>query len=127
MQVNKTIYIMKQKLRLNEAQLRNIIKESVKKILMESLEDDIAFEDDLTYDSINTQAYDTIHRMMQKGQPIRWMSVAEEMGFRLETLNTNDMETLKQAIEDAMFEYDNPYYREDADFLYDWNKLKELP
>lgn len=92
---------MKQKIRLTENQLHNIIRKCVN----EALND---YEgNDLNYDSICDQAFSVITRMMEAGKPISWRNVARQMGFRLETLNGDDMELLKDAIEDTMYEIDN--------------------
>ena len=113
---------MKQTIKLRESELKRMISESVRRILREMDND---YEgNDLDYDSIQMQAMSVIPRMHQNGQDVSWRSVAEEMGFRLETLNGEDMELLKDAIEDTMMEDENPYYREDADFE---NDFKNLP
>lgn len=112
---------MKQTIKLRESELKRMISESVKRVLREMDND---YEgNDLDYDSIQMQAMSVIPRMHQNGQDVSWRSVAEEMGFRLETLNGEDMELLKDAIEDTMMEDENPYYREDADFENDFQNL----
>lgn len=113
---------MKRTIKLKESELKRMIAESVRRILREMDND---YEgNDLDYDSIQMQAMSVIPRMHQNGQDVSWRSVAEEMGFRLETLNGEDMELLKDAIEETMMEDENPYYREDADFE---NDFKNLP
>ena len=57
---------------------------------------------DLSEESIIEQAVSTIYKMEQNGEAITWEAVAENMGFRLETLNEADMELLHDAIEHAM-------------------------
>lgn len=92
---------MKQRIRLTESQLHNVIR----KCINEALND---YEgNDLDYQSISDQAFSVITRMMESGMSISWRNVARQMGFRLETLNGEDMELLKDAIEDAMYEIDN--------------------
>lgn len=57
---------------------------------------------DLNFDSIVDQAVSVIDRMQENGEDIKWVDVAKNMGFRLETLNETDMELLHDAIEHAM-------------------------
>jgi len=92
---------MKKKLvRLTESDLHRIVNESVRKVLREWNND---YEgNDLTYDSIKMQAEHIIPQMEQNGEPISWRNVAKQMGFRLETLNGDDMELLKDTIEEVM-------------------------
>lgn len=93
---------MKRTIRLNKTELKNLISESVRRTLKEWNND---YEgNDLDYDSIQMQAMSLIPKMQQSGQKVSWRSVAEQMGFRLETLNGEDMELLKDAIEDVMYE-----------------------
>ena len=89
---------MKRTIRLSENKLHNIIKESVKKILRE-----YQFDNDIDYTSIYEQALDLLSG---GGEPsgYGWRDVAEAMGFRLDSLGPNDMETMQDAIEDAMME-----------------------
>ena len=53
-------------------------------------------------DSLIMQAEDAIYRLTDRGEDYGWRQVAEEMGFRLETLNDDDIENLRDAIELAM-------------------------
>ena len=93
---------MKKIIRLTESDLRRVISKSVKRVLREADND---YEgNDLDYDSIKMQAMSIIPRMHQNGQVVSWRAVAKEMGFRLETLNGEDMELLKDAIEETMME-----------------------
>ena len=115
---------MKRRIRLTEGDLHRIVKESVNNVLKE-LNGNSYNGNDLTHDSIKMQAEHIITQMEQKGQPIHWRNVAEQMGLRLDTLNGEDMELLKDTIEEAMLENSNQYYKEDADFLYDFNKLSD--
>jgi len=57
---------------------------------------------DLNFDSVVDQAVSVIDRMQENGEDIKWVDVAKNMGFRLETLNETDMELLHDAIEHAM-------------------------
>ena len=59
---------------------------------------------DLNYESIFNQAVSAIQNMQENGEEISWHNVAKNIGFRLETLNDEDMELLHDAIEDAMAE-----------------------
>lgn len=59
-------------------------------------------DDDLTYDSVFDQACHYISNSDSEGMD--WRDIATGIGFRLETCGPNDMETLKDAIEDAMAE-----------------------
>lgn len=113
---------MKRTVRLNKTDLKNLIAESVRRTMKEWNND---YEgNDLDYDSIQMQAMSVIPRMEQSGQAISWRSVAEQMGFRLETLNGEDMELLKDAIEDVMYEDEkNPHWKEDMEFENDFQNL----
>ena len=113
---------MKRTIKLNKRELNNIIAESVRRTLKEWNND---YEgNDLDYDSIQMQAMSLIPKMEQSGQEISWRSVAEQMGFRLETLNGDDMELLKDAIEDVMYEDEvGPHWKEDMEFENDFQNL----
>lgn len=113
---------MKRKIKLNKTELKNLIAESVRRTLKEWNND---YEgNDLDYDSIQMQAMSVIPKMEQNGQEISWRSVAEQMGFRLETLNGDDMELLKDAIEDVMSENEvDPHWKEDMEFENDFQNL----
>ena len=113
---------MKRTIKLNKTELKNLIAESVRRTLKEWNND---YEgNDLDYDSIQMQAMSVIPRMEQNGQDISWRSVAEQMGFRLETLNGDDMELLKDAIEDVMSENEvDPHWKEDMEFENDFQNL----
>jgi hypothetical protein len=91
----------KQIIRLTEGDLHRVIKESVNQILMEYKDFD-GFDNDLDYNNIFDQACEYIVR----NEPITqsWRSIAKGLGFQLNTIGPNDMETLKDAIEDAMGE-----------------------
>lgn len=85
---------------IKESKLQRMISETVKRALNEWSDD---YEgNDLDYESIKMQAEDIIYKMQQQGMPISWRSVAENMGFRLNTLNGEDLELLKDTIEEVM-------------------------
>lgn len=94
---------MKKKLiRLTESDLKSLVKESVKRIIGEWSEE---YEgNDLDYDTIKMEAEDVIYNMTNSGERLDWRNIAQHMGFRLETLNGDDLELLKDAIEEAMME-----------------------
>ena len=89
---------MRRTLKLTESGLRKVIMESVKRYLNEW-----QFDNDLDFQRIADEAYD----YMEKNEPngYDWRDVAEGMGYRLESLGPNDMETMQEAIEDAMHDY----------------------
>ena len=62
--------------------------------------------------------------MSQNGEPLDWRSVAQNMGFRLDTLNGEDMELLKDAIEEVMLDNENGNWQDDATFENDFNDLR---
>ena len=57
---------------------------------------------DLDYETVYDEACDLLSRNHIQIQS--WRGIAKQLGFRLETIGPNDMETLKDAIEDAMME-----------------------
>lgn len=71
--------------------------------LNEGYKDFNGYDNDLNYDSLYSQAEHYL--ITKKPSVLEWREIAEEMGFQLKTIGPNDMETLKDAIEDAMFEY----------------------
>lgn len=91
---------------LDESVNKNIISKAVRSTLKEFVNPNIPSTDyegnDLNFDSIVDNAVSVIYRMEQNGEDIRWADVARNMGFRLETLNQEDMELLHDAIEYAM-------------------------
>lgn len=95
------MFKMKKKLiRLTESDLKSLVKESVKRIIGEWSEE---YEgNDLDYDTIKMEAEDVIYNMANSGEKLDWRNIAQHMGFRLETLNGDDLELLKDAIEEAM-------------------------
>lgn len=112
---------MKQTIRLNKSELKHMISESVKKVLKEMNND---YEgNDLDYETIKMEAEEAIYTLKQKGGPISWMNVAKEMGFRLETLNDDDMELLKDTIEEVMLDDSFPHWKEDMEFEQDFKNL----
>lgn len=84
----------------------DIIYKSVKKAINEFVMPNNPSTDyegnDLNFDNIVDQAVSVIYNMEQNGEEIKWVNVAKNMGFRLETLNSEDMELLHDAIEHAM-------------------------
>lgn len=99
---------MKHRVRLTESEIHNIINASVKKILKEDFD---GYDNDLQYDSIYDQAYQYIIRNVPG--VMSWREIAEGIGFRMDTIGPNDMETLKDAIEDAMMDTDEGGIDED--------------
>lgn len=102
---------------VRESILHRVIKESVKRIVREW-----QFDNDLDYQKIYDDACDFLsgnHGLTHYG----WREIAEELGFRMDSIGPNDMETLKDAIEDAMYEIDAPATEKaDVDFEYDMHK-----
>ena len=97
---------MKKTIKLTESDLHKVIEESVKRVLNE-----LQFDNDLNYQSISDQAYE----YLEKNEPSEydWRDIAEGLGFRMDSIGPNDMETLKDAIEDAM--HDFYVYQEEMD------------
>lgn len=97
---------MKKHIKLNEAQLRNIVAECVKKTLKEFISPVQPATDyegnDLNYEHLFDDALRVIDEMNDGVTEIRWQDVAQRMGYHLDTLNEEDMELLHDAIEDAM-------------------------
>ena len=62
----------------------------------------------MNYNSVFDQALDVLRKNNNR-QPQRWQNIAQQMGFRMETLNQEDAELLHDAIEDATIHYDNDY------------------
>ena len=89
---------MNRTIRLTENDLHRVIAESVKHVLREW-----QFDNDLDYQRIADEAYDYMEKNNPSGYD--WRDVAEGMGYRMESIGPNDMETLKDAIEDAMHDY----------------------
>lgn len=89
---------MRRTLKLTESGLRKVIIESVKRCLNEW-----QFDNDLEYQRIADEAYDWMEQNEPNGYD--WRDVAEGMGYRLESLGPNDMETMQEAIEAAMHDY----------------------
>ena len=90
----------------NKVSIDDMIDEAVSKTLKEFImpnEPSTDYEgNDLDFNSIVDQAVSVIVRMEENGEEISWSEVARNMGFRLETLNEEDMELLHDAIEHAM-------------------------
>ena len=92
--------------KINIDELKHIVSESVKQTLKEFIYPNEPSTDyqgnDLDFYRIVEQAVSTIYDMEQKGEDIRWVDVAKNMGFHLDTLNEDDMVLLHDAIEYAM-------------------------
>lgn len=97
---------MKKHIKLNEAQLRNMVAGCVKKTLKEFISPVQPTTDyegnDLNYEHLFDDALRVIDEMNDGVTEIRWQDVAQRMGYHLDTLNEEDMELLHDAIEDAM-------------------------
>lgn len=97
---------MKKQVKLNEAQLRNMVAGCVKKALKEFISPVQPATDyegnDLNYEHLFDDALKVIDEMNDGVTEIRWQDVAQRMGYHLDTLNEEDMELLHDAIEDAM-------------------------
>ena len=65
---------------------------------------------DLNYENIYDEAYKIVHDLAKSGMPIKWVDVANRMGFHIDTLNETDMELLHDAIEDAMSDIPRNFY-----------------
>lgn len=65
---------------------------------------------DLNYENIYDEAYKIVHDLAKSGMPIKWVDVANRMGFHIDTLNEADMELLHDAIEDAMSDIPTKFY-----------------
>lgn len=88
---------MKRTVRLTESELRKMISESVKRVLNEW-----EYDNDLQYERIYDEAS---HYIIKNQPPVQdWRGIAQAMGYQLDTIGPNDMETLKDAIEQAMME-----------------------
>lgn len=62
---------------------------------------------DLDYERMFDRAYDAYDALLDKGaEVVGWRDVANEMGIQLNTLNGDDYELLKSAIEDALIQWD---------------------
>lgn len=114
-------YMRKNTLIIKEMQLRNIVKESVRRILKESNDqfqpynDFDGYDNDLDYESINDSAYHYL-KTHPSANFLSWRKIAIGMGVRLETIGPNDRETLKDAIEDAMMEFGSPENTAERDY-----------
>lgn len=92
---------MTNKVHITEAELRGLIHKAIN----EAFE---GYDNDLDYETVNMEAYDYLTRYNPEVQS--WRSIADALGFRMGTIGPNDMETLKDAIEDAMADYDGGSY-----------------
>lgn len=104
----------KKQIRINEASLRDMVREAIYGALKEfNYPDGYNAEyqgNDLDYDTVYEEAIHVISQMDDSN--LDWRSVARNMGFRLETLNMADAELLHDAIEDAMLDSDEDYFNE---------------
>lgn len=109
---------------LSEGKLNSIVSKSLRKVLKEWADD---YEgNDLDYETIKMEAEDAIFKMQEQGQIMSWRIVAENMGFRLDTLNGEDMELLKDTIEEVMMENDiqpeDGYGMDEDDLITNWGE-----
>lgn len=105
---------------MNESRMNRIISrvvnESLKRMINENVRydwmdgatpkenfiDDAAYDDDLDYETVY---YEALHYLENHPQSTEsWRGIATNIGFKLDTIGKIDMETLKDAIEDAMAE-----------------------
>lgn len=102
--MNESKSMKKKVIKLSENAIKKMVAESVKRILKEyRMPNEPATDyegNDLKYDNVFYDALNVIDEM--GSNEIKWADVARRMGFRLETLNEDDMELLHDAIEDAM-------------------------
>jgi hypothetical protein len=87
-----------------ESKLNRLVKESIRKVLNEDYDDFDGYDNDLDYDNVYDEAYQYLVSNNPKIQS--WREIAMAIGFRLETVGPNDMETLKDAIQEAMMEHE---------------------
>ena len=103
---------------MNESKLdrivSRIVNESLKRIVNEKVRydwlddamsrqnfnDDVPYDNDLDYETVYYEALHFISENPKLSQS--WREIANGIGFRMETVGRNDMETVKDAIEDAM-------------------------
>ena len=95
-----------------ESRIRGIVRESIKRVLNEDFD---GFDNDLDYNNIYDEAEDFIYTNDTDG--MSWRDIAEGMGFRMESIGPNDMETLKDAIEGAMA---GGYDHDEDDLITNW-------
>ena len=103
--------------------MKRLISESVKSILKEWLPTADYQGNDLDYETIKMEAEDALIKMQQRNIPISWQSIAKEMGFQLKTLNSDDIELLKDTIEEVMLDNNNPHWKEDMEFENDFRNM----
>lgn len=122
---------------VDESKVKKIVSESLKKVLKEwefdkennaphIIDNDTSIKlnelrntvtpstdyegNDLNYENLYDEAYKIVYQMGKNGEQIKWVDVANRMGFHLETLNEADLELLHDAIEDAMADMPKRYY-----------------
>ena len=124
-EINKYKYLMNITIKESKKNMKldEIISKSLKKVLKEWPSVDYQ-GNDLDYETIKSEAEDAVYTMSQNGEPLDWRSVAQNMGFRLDTLNGEDMELLKDAIEEVMLDNENGNWQDDATFENDFNDLR---
>ena len=96
-------------IRLDERDLQKMINDAVRKVLRENAE----YDNDLDYDRIFDAASHFIAN--NPNVPLKWRLIAKALGFRMDTIGQNDMELLKDAIEDAMAENETEETNTDND------------
>lgn len=97
-----TSYMKNKTIKLSESDFKNLVKESIIKVLKENYDDFDGYDNDLDYNNVYDEACQYLAQNNPKVQS--WREIAMAIGFRLETVGPNDMETLKDAIQDAMME-----------------------
>ena len=100
-------------IKINESQLRNMVSESVKKVLKEHFAPEGGYSDyegqDMSYESIYEEAQFFLDKARKEGVNIQdATSLAEYMGYKPNSFNETDWETVHDAIEDAMAEDSYP-------------------
>lgn len=106
---NKNTDTNKKVIKINESQLRNMIAKSVKKVLKEHFAPEGGYSDyegqDMSYESIYEEAQFFLDKARKEGVNIQdATSLAEYMGYKPNSFNEADWETVHDAIEDAMAE-----------------------
>lgn len=97
------------KMLMNEEQFTSFINEmviaSVKKVLKEMVD----YDNDLDYERIYQEASHFLET--NPNSQCSWRQIAKAIGFMMDTIGPNDMETLKDAIEDAMADAEEQFYQ----------------
>ena len=100
---NKThkFHIMKQTIRLNESELKHLIRESVKRVLREAVNDKLQFIIDIVRDCGDVQLDDSCgkyYALTDNGQSIMALSFVGRGGY-----NATPIEKLKPQVIDAIY------------------------